>query len=157
MNRSIIPKSEHCRRPAARTGAAVAALVIMIAASTAIAADIVLIAHPAVGVSEMNRKDVERIFLRRMTTLPSGERARPVDQGAAAAVRRDFCEQVLNRSPQDVDSYWNAQVFSGKAAPPPTAASDQAVVDFVRSNPGAIGYVSPGTSTTGVKVIRILE
>ena len=157
MTSSITPMSEHRGHPATRALAVVAALAITIAAGSAIAADVVLVAHPAVGVSEMNRKDVERIFLRRLSTLPSGERARPVDQTATSAARRDFCEQVLKRSSQDVDSYWNAQVFSGKAAPPPTVASDQAVVEYVRTNPGAVGYVSPGASTTGVKVIRILD
>jgi ABC-type phosphate transport system substrate-binding protein len=36
-----------------------------------------------------------------------------------------------------------------------TEASSAAVVDFVKANRGAIGYVSPGVVTKGVKVIIV--
>jgi hypothetical protein len=36
-------------------------------------------------------------------------------------------------------------IFSGKAVPPPALDTDAAVVEFVRRNPYAVGYVSPTT------------
>ena len=36
------------------------------------------------------------------------------------------------------------QIFSGRANPPPARASDADVLTYVRSNPGAIGYVAGG-------------
>ncbi len=56
---------------------------------------------------------------------------------------------------REVDAYWQGLVFSGKASPPPTVGSDQEVVSFVRSTPGAVGYVSAGADTGGVKVLTI--
>jgi ABC-type phosphate transport system substrate-binding protein len=35
------------------------------------------------------------------------------------------------------------------------ARSDQEVLDFVRTNPGAVGYVSASAATGGVKVLTI--
>ena len=72
-------------------------------------------------------------------------------------VRAAFSEGVLNRSLADVESYWNSQVFSGKATPPRTASTDQEVLDFVRSTPGAVGYVSGDASTSGVQVLTIVN
>jgi ABC-type phosphate transport system substrate-binding protein len=45
-------------------------------------------------------------------------------------------------------------VFSGKDVPPPEKGTDADVVAFVKSNPGAIGYVAAG-SADGVKVVSL--
>jgi hypothetical protein len=70
-------------------------------------------------------------------------------------VRRLFSESVLGKTIREVDSYWQGQVFSGKASPPPILGSDQAVVDFVRRTTGAVGYVSSSANTEGVRVLTI--
>jgi hypothetical protein len=46
-------------------------------------------------------------------------------------------------------------VFSGRDTPPAIKASDASVLEFVRANPGAIGYVSPGADLAGVKVVSV--
>ena len=66
-----------------------------------------------------------------------------------------FSQEILGRSLDMVESHWQAQVFSGRGTPPTGVANDQAVLDFVRRTPGAVGYVSRGASTSGVKVITV--
>jgi len=42
--------------------------------------------------------------------------------------------------------------------PPPEKASDDEVLDFVRMNSGAVGYVSPDADIgSGVKVLEITD
>jgi ABC-type phosphate transport system substrate-binding protein len=72
-------------------------------------------------------------------------------------MRTNFSQAVLGKSLEMVESHWQAQVFSGKGTPPKELGSDAAVVNFVRSNPGAIGYVTSGANTDGVKVINVLD
>ena len=64
---------------------------------------------------------------------------------------------MLDKSLERVESYWQAQVFSGKGTPPKGLNSDAEVIEFVRKWPGAVGYVSPNASTDGVKVINITD
>jgi ABC-type phosphate transport system substrate-binding protein len=78
-----------------------------------------------------------------------------VDQGKASSVRAAFSKAVLGRPVSAVESYWQQQIFSGKDVPPAAKGSDDEVVTFVKANPGAIGYVSAGASTAGVKVVDV--
>ena len=69
--------------------------------------------------------------------------------------RAAFSEAVIGRSVGAIEIYWQQQIFSGKEVPPATKSSDDDMVAFVKSNPGAIGYVSGGASTAGVKVVEV--
>ena len=48
-------------------------------------------------------------------------------------------------------------VFTGQSAPPPEVATDKDVLEMVRNNPAAIGYVSDEISLSGVKILDIVE
>jgi len=56
---------------------------------------------------------------------------------------------------QNLDTYWQQQIFSGKDVPPSNKSSDDDVIAFVKSNPGAIGYVSGSAAVAGVKVVAV--
>jgi ABC-type phosphate transport system substrate-binding protein len=121
------------------------------------AADFQVITHPSNSVDSIAKKDLARIFLKIKSRWPTGERAKPIDQKASSPVTPRFSEAVLGRDLKGVESYWNSQVFAGKGTPPPTAGTDQEVVDFVKNNPGAVGYVSSTAQVSGVKVLEIVE
>ena len=116
-----------------------------------------VVGHATTTPDTATERELERIFLKKKTKWRTGQTAEPVDQKSTTVVRKLFTEEVLNKDLARVESHWQAQVFSGKATPPETLASDQEVIDFVRSTPGAVGYVSANASTDGVKVIRIGE
>ena len=62
----------------------------------------------------------------------------------------------LISSVQMIAEFWRQQIFSGRNVPPVEKASDAEVLDFVRGNPGAIGYVSASTSLApDVKVVTV--
>jgi len=46
-------------------------------------------------------------------------------------------------------------VFAGSGTPPIEKKSDLEVIEYVKKNSGAIGYVSKSTNTTGVKEITV--
>jgi ABC-type phosphate transport system substrate-binding protein len=114
-----------------------------------------LIAHSDVPVSELTAAAASNIFLKKDGKFPGGPEAVPVDQPASAAIRDAFSKAIHGRSTSAVVTYWQQQVFSGKDTPPPTKPSDEAIVAFVKSTPGAIGYVKDGTATDGVKVVKL--
>lgn len=102
--------------------------------------------------------DLSRIFLKKSVTWSNGQAALPVDQPEGSNMRRRFTARVLNRDTGSVKSYWQQQVFSGRAVPPPALDSDAAVLEFVRQHPYAVGYVSASTPlTTEVRVIAVVR
>jgi hypothetical protein len=136
---------------------------LLVVASCALAAPAVaagnykVVGHAATTPDSASAKDLSRIFLKQKSSWPGGQKADPVDQKRDATVRREFSDGVLGKPVSMVESHWQAQVFSGKGTPPKTLASDQEVINFVRSHPGGVGYVTASASTEGVKVIRVVN
>jgi ABC-type phosphate transport system substrate-binding protein len=114
-----------------------------------------VIAHPNRPETKVEREFVADAFLKNVTRWGDNEAIRPVDQRADSAVRRRFSDSVLRRSVPAVKTYWQQRIFSGRGVPPPELDSDEAVVHYVESNPGALGYIS-GTAPTGKTKVLVV-
>lgn len=131
------------------------ATLALFVATPAAAQDVKIIVNSANSTADLPGDVVTKLFLKQTTKFPNGTAAQPVDQAKGSAVRAAFSKGMLGRGVAAVESYWQQQIFSGKDVPPPTKASDDEVVAYVKANPGAIGYVSAGASTAGVKVVDV--
>ena len=116
-----------------------------------------IVIHSSSPISSMPQEAVSRLFLKKDTTWSTGSEVLPVDQARDSTVRNAFSEAIHGRGTTQIQHYWQQQLFSGAAVPPPELASDTAVIDFVKDNPGAIGYVSQGVGVQGLKVLRLSE
>ncbi len=79
----------------------------------------------------------------------------PVNLAASHAVRRAFSASVFKKTPEQLQDYWNDQYFHG-VLPPPVLASEEAVLRFVSSTRGAVGYVAACNVDARVDVIAIV-
>lgn len=116
-----------------------------------------VIVHPETEVATVGVSELSKIFLGRIRTWASGQDALPVDQRPEAPVRGRFTRHVHEKAVVSIEVYWKRMIFSGRGVPPPEVASDRAVVDFVRSNPGAVGYVSESAPVVGVRELVLSE
>ena len=101
-----------------------------------------MVAHLPQGVDSMS-VDVDlvrRLFLVRQRFWPGGEQAHPVNLPAASPIRERFSRAAFGQSVKDMAPYWNDRYFHG-TRPPPTVASEAAVVLFLERTPGSVGYV----------------
>lgn len=136
--------------------AALALVVVALAAPREAAAQAyVVIVNPAVSDASAPKALISKIFLKQAAKLPSGATVSPIDLAKESPVRAEFTKAVHGRTMTAVETYWQQQIFSGKDVPPASKASDDDVIAFVKSNPGAIGYVSAGASLAGVKAIDV--
>lgn len=118
--------------------------------------DFQVIVHASSGVAEVERAEVARFFLRQSLKWTDGQAVLPVDQSSRSSVREAFSKAVLKQPLPAVDAYWQRQIASGRAIPPPVKTSDAEVLAFVASTPGAIGYVAGTLNLTpGVKLLRL--
>ena len=117
-----------------------------------------VVVNASTSISEISKGELSQIFQKKARKLPSGENAKPVDQDKDAAVREAFSNAILDRSSGQIESFWQQQIFSGKEVPPEKKKSDAEVIEFVRANPGAIGYVSASANLgDGVKAVTVTE
>ena len=115
----------------------------------------VIIVHPSNRVGSVDRGFLRDAWLRKQVTWGSGETLRPVDLSRRQAVRDRFTRDVLKKTPTQLRSYWNRQIFSGSGVPPVERANEAAVIAYVLANKGAIGYLPEGSDPHGAKVIRL--
>jgi ABC-type phosphate transport system substrate-binding protein len=120
--------------------------------------DFQVVVNAAVPVTELERAELARFFLRQSGKWNDGMPVLPIDQSARSQVRVAFSQGVLRQPLPAVENYWRLQISGGRAVPPPVKTSDAEVLAFVAANPGAVGYVSGAFSLTpGVKALRVRE
>jgi len=130
--------------------------VTVLAPAPARAASFKLVVHASNPVQSLSPDQVEKLFLKKTTRWDTGGEVQPVDLADDSSVRATFSEEILGKDVPAVKSYWQRMIFSGRATPPPELSSDAQVLEFVRSNRGAIGYVASGTSVgDGVKTVDL--
>jgi ABC-type phosphate transport system substrate-binding protein len=117
---------------------------------------IVFVVNSANGTSTLEREQVSQIFMRQMVTWTGGTEILPVDQIDRTPAHITFVRQVMRQSESAIKRYWQERIFTGNESPPPDRVTDSDVLTYVRSNAGAIGYVTEGTDLgAGVKVMAI--
>ena len=116
----------------------------------------VVIVHSGNPADSVSKKKVSRLLLKELSKWDGGLSAQPVDLDSNSPIRRDFSRNVHGRSVSSIKNYWQRQIFSGRAVPPPEVPSDSAVISHVSSHPGGIGYVSASARlSAGVKRITL--
>ncbi len=118
-------------------------------------ADFSIIVHPDNPITEIGRSFLADVYLKRATRWDDGELVRPVDQRPDSALRRAFSEGVLKRSVEAVKRYWQQRIFSGRDLPPPELDGDGAVVTYVATHRGAVGYISAGAKPDKTKLVPV--
>jgi periplasmic binding family protein len=116
-----------------------------------------VVVHPDNPSITLDRDEVSRLFLKKITRWSDGRAAAPIDLVESAPARRAFSRDIHRRPAAAIKKYWQRMVFSGESAPPPEVAKDEEVLAMVRSNPGAIGYVSDEVTLRGVRIVDIVD
>jgi ABC-type phosphate transport system substrate-binding protein len=111
-----------------------------------------VIVHPDNPSSVVGRDFLRDAYLKKATEW-HGTTIRPID--LKHSVRAQFTSSVIRKSPSQLRTYWNQQVFSGKGVPPPEVDSPEDVIGYVLANPGAVGYVPVDVDPGKAKVVGI--
>lgn len=117
---------------------------------------LLIIVNPQVPIETLSIQELANIYLLRKSSWSNRQPIVPVNRDASSQEREHFSEQVFQRSTLELSDYWNRLRFEGKF-PPVIQISDQGVVGFVRSVPGAIGYIRDTTEHSGVKILARLD
>ena len=126
-------------------------------APTLARADIAVIVNAANPVKQMSVQLVADLYLGRARTFPGGEYALVFDLPRDDALRDKFFTSLAGMSLQQVNAYWSRLMFTGQMLPPQPLPNDRAMLDIVRRNSGAIGYLKAEGLDTSVRVVLMLK
>ena len=117
------------------------------------AEELLIIANPSVNVTApLSFGEIAAIYLLRTIAWPDGSRIIPVNREAGSEARTNFTARVLQEDNASLTIYWNEMHFMGKM-PPVVQQSEQAMLAFVQSVPGSVGYISASMAPVNVKVL----
>jgi ABC-type phosphate transport system substrate-binding protein len=119
---------------------------------TQVSAGVVVIVHPKNPVNEMDAETVQKIFLGKAKSFPSGEIVLPLDQKEDNPLKQAFYENVVNKPLTQLKAYWSKLIFTGKGQPPRAVPSEE-IVDLIARNPNMIAYVNEDQVTDQVKIV----
>jgi len=114
----------------------------------------VIIANRSANVEETSMSDLRGIFLGSSTRFKSGVTAVPVLMRSGPQ-HDDFLAEYIGKVDASFRTVWRSLVFTGVASMPKNEDSDAAMVAYVASTPGAIGYVSKGAARDNVTTVTV--
>lgn len=115
----------------------------------------VIIVNKANPVKSMTLVELRRIFMKQNRMWPHADSIVPVDFDATSPVREAFSQKVLGRSVREMADFWVQQGITQGLTPPSTQRSTRALLRFVASVSGAIGYVPAGEADDTVSVVKV--
>ena len=134
------------------------ALFLLFAVPRSEAAGVKVVVHSTNALGSVTKAKVADLFLKRVTRWENGRAVTPVDQSEKSAARAAFSKELLGKEVLWVKSYWQKMIFSGRATPPAELSSDSQVLELIRTNADAIGYIGESTPVpAGVKALTVKD
>lgn len=128
-------------------------LIMMSLLSGRIQAEIVLIVHPSNTVEQLSQREIVDLYMGRTQHFAGGSLVLRLDLPPDSPARKEFYQTLVNRSVAQVNAYWARLLFTGRASPPQVVDDSAAVLEAVRSNANAIGYLDSAEVDDTVKVV----
>lgn len=134
-------------------------LVVLLAAAPASvsaqdARGLLVIVHPGVPATSLPIAELQRIYLGKTSRWGDGTNVVPTmlkdgpDQEA-------FVEGLLGRPLHRFVTYWRQMIFTGKGVPPRSFRDHAAMMTFVATTPGALGFAPASAVDDSVKVLPV--
>ncbi|WP_417066867.1 hypothetical protein [Niveibacterium terrae] len=134
---------------------ALSCLVLPVSQTLATERAFAVIAAPGVSDHRLTRETLSLIFRRKQNFWGSGSRIHPVNLPPSHPLRHVFSQAIIGLPPEAMEDYWREMYFHG-VLPPHVVASEEAVVLFVSSTPGAIGYISACPAERKLNIVLLV-
>lgn len=128
---------------------------LLLASPAAVADGIAVIMARDAPALALDMSTLRGIYLKKFQMDDQGQAFIPVNLPPEHPLRSMLSALLFNRSAQALQDYWNQQYFHG-IEPPYVLESEEAVVQFVATTPGAIGYVADCHLDPAIREVMLL-
>ena len=133
----------------------IASILSLSSATSADEPNIMVIANEKGAPTSLTMKELKSIFQGEKQRWNDGTKISIAFMKSSTPVGSATSKKVLKMSGDQLNKFWLALVFQGKAKAPFFYGSASEVESYVSQNAGAIGVVESGYQVKGVKVISI--
>ncbi|MCC5902366.1 MAG: hypothetical protein JJT87_10615 [Halomonas sp.] len=116
---------------------------------------ILLVAHPDVSTSCLNKDTTRAIFAMRQRTWPDGQAIQVFVLPNRNHTHARFVKEQLAAYPHQLQLAWDRMVFSGMGQAPNRVRDLNEMRERVASTPGAVGYLEREYLDESIQVISV--
>ena len=120
-------------------------------------ADFYLVVNTANPQPALTNKEAVDLYMGRRRAFTNGDFALLFDLPRDSQRRAAFYQALTGLGPAEVNSYWSRLMFSGQSMPPQPLPDEAAMIDIVRRNPSALGWVSKEPTDKQLRVLLVLK
>ena len=120
-------------------------------------ADFYIVAHASSPQPALSRKEAVDMFMGRTRAFANGDYLIVFDLPRDSPQRGAFYEALTGMGLAEINSYWARLMFSGQSMPPQSLPDELAMLNIVKRNPNALGWVSKQPIDKQVKVLLVLK
>lgn len=125
--------------------------------SVPVHADILVVVQPDSPLRELTRHQVSDLYLGRSRNPIGSESVLVIEHERDSDLRARFFRQLNGMSLKQINAYWARLQFSGQVLPPPNFRNLKDLLEAIRSNPMAIGYIDSANADGSVRVVLRLQ
>lgn len=104
------------------------------------------------NVPKMDSVTIQKIFTGKFISV-SGIDIKPIAAKPGTITRDRFLQDFLHQDEEKYTAYWTVRRYIGKGEPPAELPSAAAIINYVQSTPGAIGYINDADLKQGMNII----
>jgi hypothetical protein len=104
-------------------------------------------------IRSLTQKELLALYTGRTRTLPGAELATPLDQQRDGTARADFYQALTGMDIARINSYWARLHFTGQVQPPKAVGDDAEMIQRLRNDASAIGYLTHEPQGGAVRVV----
>jgi hypothetical protein len=120
-------------------------------------ADFYLVVQAGNPQPALTQKQALDLFMGRSRSFANGEFALVFDLPRDSPQRAAFYLALTGMGPAQVNSYWSRLMFSGQSMPPQPLPDEAAMVDIVKRNPSALGWLTREPTDRQLRTVLVLK
>lgn len=122
-------------------------------------AGIAVIVNKDNPVNELSASEVKLYWLRKIKKRwpEINKNIKPADRKNKCPEQETFYHKVLGMSAIDVETYFIQKQYDNAEKPQDKFNNDADIIEFVASEPGAIGFINKNSVNSSVKVVLMVE
>lgn len=105
----------------------------------------------------LTQKEVLDLFMGRSRAFSNGEFALIFDLPRDSPKRAAFYHALTGMTLAQVNSYWSRLMFSGQSMPPQSLPDEATIIDIVKRNPNAIGWLSSEPNDKQLRTLLVIK
>lgn len=120
-------------------------------------AEIYLVVGAASPVQSLTPKEALELYTGRARTFGNGGHAVLFDMPKASDERAEFYQVLTGMSLAQINSFWSRLMFSGQILPPQSLSDEAAMIEALRRNPNALGYMTSAPTDRNLRTVLVLK